>query len=67
MGTLGILPSGNAHVQDRRDEAAYIPQAGDQAAVWRIAARFRELREDDFASGFVIRRFERFGLAEVRT
>ena len=49
------------------DEAAYIPQLGDQAAAWTIASRFRELRDDDFAGGFVIRRFERFSSAEVRT
>jgi hypothetical protein len=49
------------------DGAAYIPELGDQAAAWRIAARFRELRDDDFAGGFVIRRFERFSSAEVRT
>ena len=64
----GNLPSGNAHAfRIGGTRPPQVPQAGDQAAVWRIAARFRELREDDFASGFVIRRFERFGLAEVRT
>jgi hypothetical protein len=67
VGTWEILPSWHAHVQDRRDEAAYIPRPGDQAAAWRIAAGFRELREDDFAGGFVIRRLKPFGSAEVRT
>ncbi len=43
------------------------PSPGDQAAAWRIAAGFRELREDDFAGGFVIRRLKPFGSAEVRT
>jgi hypothetical protein len=49
------------------DEAAYIPELGDQAAAWTIAARFRELRDDDFTGGFVVRRFEQFASAEVRT
>jgi hypothetical protein len=49
------------------DEAAYIPELSDQAAAWTIAARFRELRDDDFTGGFVIRRFERLVSAEVRT
>lgn len=49
------------------DEAAYIPELGDQAAAWAIAARFRGLRDDDFTGGFVVRRFERLASAEVRT
>lgn len=49
------------------DQAAYIPELGDQATAWRIAARFRELREEEFTGGFVVRRFERFTSAEVRT
>jgi ATP-grasp domain, R2K clade family 3 len=49
------------------DEATYIPDLSDQAAAWTIAARFRELRDDDFTGGFVIRRFERLVSAEVRT
>jgi hypothetical protein len=48
-------------------QAAYIPQTSDQAAAWRIAARFRELRDDDFTGGFVIRRYEQFNTDEVRT
>ncbi|MFF5181886.1 ATP-grasp domain-containing protein [Micromonospora sp. NPDC000316] len=49
------------------DEAAFIPDLEDGAAAWRVASRFRELREDDFAGGFVLRRFEQFASAEVRT
>ena len=33
----------------------------------RVASRFRELRDDDFTGGFVLRRFEHFTSAEVRT
>jgi hypothetical protein len=46
------------------DEAAYIP---DRAAVRRVAERFLELRDDAFAGGFVLRRFEEFTGAEART
>jgi len=49
------------------DEAAFIPDLADQAAAWRVASRLRELREDEFAGGFVLRRFEDFASAEVRT
>jgi hypothetical protein len=48
-------------------EAAYIPDAADHATAWKIAARFRELREDEFTGGFVLRRFEKFTSAEART
>lgn len=48
-------------------EAAYIPELADTAAAWTVASRFRELRDDDFTGGFVLRRFEPFGAAEVRT
>ncbi|WP_245714600.1 ATP-grasp domain-containing protein [Micromonospora inyonensis] len=48
-------------------EAAFIPDLDDPEAAWAVARRFRELREDDFVGGFVLRRFERFTSAEVRT
>ncbi|WP_211240809.1 ATP-grasp domain-containing protein [Hamadaea tsunoensis] len=48
-------------------EAMYIPDTGDEAAAWRVASRFRALREDEFAGGFVLRAFENFASAEVRT
>jgi hypothetical protein len=41
-------------------EAAYIPDVADSAAAWKVAARFRELRDEEFTGGFVLRRFERF-------
>ncbi|MEV4759710.1 ATP-grasp domain-containing protein [Micromonospora sp. NPDC049559] len=48
-------------------EAAYVPDVADRDGAWRIARRFLELREDDFTGGLVLRRFERFTSAEVRT
>ena len=48
-------------------EAAYIPDVADHAAAWKVAARFRQLREDEFTGGFVLRRFEKFTSAEART
>ncbi|MBP2337173.1 hypothetical protein JOF41_003351 [Saccharothrix coeruleofusca] len=48
-------------------EAAFIPELGDGDAAWAVARRFRELRDEDMVGGFVLRRFERFVSAEVRT
>ncbi|MFD8244531.1 ATP-grasp domain-containing protein [Nocardia sp. NPDC059691] len=48
-------------------EAAFIPDAADPDAAWRVASRFRELRGEDLTGGFVLRRFEHFRSAEVRT
>ncbi|GAB2766926.1 ATP-grasp domain-containing protein [Amycolatopsis magusensis] len=48
-------------------EAAYIPEVADFEAAWAVASRFRELRDADFAGGFVVRRFEDFASAEART
>ncbi|MGC4890548.1 ATP-grasp domain-containing protein [Micromonospora sp. DT227] len=48
-------------------EATFIPDLEDGAAAWHVARRFLELRDDDFVGGFVLRRFERFTSAEVRT
>jgi hypothetical protein len=48
-------------------EAAFIPDTADTATAWAVASRFRELRDEDFTGGFVLRRFERFVSAEART
>jgi hypothetical protein len=48
-------------------EAAYIPDLSDAAAAWSVAQRFAYLRGDDLTDGFVLRRFEPFTGAEVRT
>ncbi|GIF13647.1 ATP-grasp domain-containing protein [Actinoplanes teichomyceticus] len=48
-------------------EAAYLPDVADHEHAWRVASRFRQLRDDEFTGGFVLRRFERFTGAEART
>ncbi|MEV4500295.1 ATP-grasp domain-containing protein, partial [Micromonospora arborensis] len=48
-------------------EAAFIPDLTDPTTAWQVAARFLELRADDFTGGFVLRAFEHFTTAEVRT
>lgn len=48
-------------------EAAFIPDLSDSTAAWQIAIRFLALRADDFTGGFVLRAFEHFTSAEVRT
>ncbi|BCY10238.1 ATP-grasp domain-containing protein [Actinoplanes sp. L3-i22] len=48
-------------------EAAYIESVSDLKNAWKIATRFRELRDDEFTGGFVLRRFEQLTGAEVRT
>jgi hypothetical protein len=48
-------------------EAAFIPDLADTTAAWAVASRFRQLRDGDFTGGFVLRRFEQFTGAEVRT
>ncbi|WP_162788847.1 ATP-grasp domain-containing protein [Amycolatopsis albispora] len=70
----GELGSGPAVLRDYTKslkhhwhEAAFIPDVADTAAAWSVASRFLELRGSDFAGGFVLRRFERFVSAEVRT
>ncbi|MEH1130893.1 ATP-grasp domain-containing protein [Micromonospora sp. CPCC 206061] len=49
------------------DEAAFIADLADAGRAWQVASRFVELREDALAGGFVLRRFEPFIGAEVRT
>jgi hypothetical protein len=49
------------------DQAAFIPDLADTDAAWQVATRFRELREEEFTGGFVLRRFERLTTAEART
>jgi hypothetical protein len=48
-------------------EAAYIPDLADGAAAWQVAQRMRELRGEELTGGYVLRRFETFTGAEVRT
>lgn len=49
------------------DTAVFIPDVADLDGARQIATRFREIRDDDFTGGFVVRRFERYVSAEVRT
>lgn len=49
------------------DEAVFIPDVSDRAQARSVAARLRELRDDDFTGGFVVRRFEEYVSTEVRT
>lgn len=48
-------------------EAAFVPEVADADGAWAVATRFSELREEAFCGGFVLRRFERFVGAELRT
>lgn len=48
-------------------EAAFIPELSDADSAWAVASRFRELRAEDMAGGFVLREFETFTSSEVRT
>jgi hypothetical protein len=49
------------------DEAAYVPDVADTDRAWKVACRFRELRDDEFSGGYVLRRFEDLTGSEVRT
>jgi hypothetical protein len=49
------------------DTAMYVPDLADSNAAWRVASRFRALREDEFTGGFVLRRFEPLTSSEART
>ncbi|WP_245546138.1 ATP-grasp domain-containing protein [Nocardia higoensis] len=73
-GALRELGSGPAVLRDYTKsmkhywhEAAFIPDVDDAERAWRVASRFLELRGDDLTGGFVVRRFEQFVSAEVRT
>lgn len=70
----GELGSGPAVLRDYTKsmkhywhEAAFIPDVADATAAWSVASRFLELRDSDFAGGFVVREFENFVSREVRT
>ncbi|MEV6560487.1 ATP-grasp domain-containing protein [Nocardia sp. NPDC051756] len=49
------------------NEAVFIPELDDSDTAWRVALRFLELRGSDLTGGFVLRRFEHFRSAEIRT
>ncbi|WP_367128435.1 ATP-grasp domain-containing protein [Saccharothrix sp. HUAS TT1] len=62
-----VLRDFTKSVKHHWHEAAYIPDLADADASWAVARRFTELRDDDATGGFVLRRFEPFTSAEVRT
>ncbi|GGN71885.1 hypothetical protein GCM10010112_39560 [Actinoplanes lobatus] len=66
-GGPAVLRDWTKSMKHHWDEAAFLPDVADETAAWRVASRLRELRGDDFAGGFVVRRFESFTGAEVRT
>ncbi|MFC7280161.1 ATP-grasp domain-containing protein [Paractinoplanes rhizophilus] len=63
----GVLRDYTKSMKHHWDEAVYIPDLTNGPAAWSVAERLHELRGDDFAGGFVVRRFEQFTGAEVRT
>jgi len=74
VDALGRLGSGAAVLKDYSksekaywDEAMFIPDVGDIDAARAVAERFRELRDDAFDGGFVVRRFEQYEPGECRT
>ena len=62
-----VVPDYTRPMKHYWNEAAFIPDLGDATAAWQVASRFRQLRDDDFAGGFVLRHFKHFTSAEVRT
>jgi hypothetical protein len=42
-------------MKHRWHEAAYIPETADFAAAWKVASRFRELRDDEFTADLALR------------
>ncbi|MGN9768236.1 ATP-grasp domain-containing protein [Micromonospora sp. SD12] len=66
-GGAAVLRDFTKSMKHHWHEAAFIPDLDDGQAAWRVASRFVELRGDDLVGGLVLRRFERFTGAEVRT
>lgn len=48
-------------------EAVFVPDVADRDGLRRVAERFLEIRDDAFTGGLVLRRFEHYLSAEVRT
>ncbi|MBM7814653.1 ATP-grasp domain-containing protein [Saccharothrix algeriensis] len=62
-----VLRDHTKSLKHRWHEAMFVPDLADADAAWAVARRFRELRGEDLVGGFVLRRFETFVSAEVRT
>jgi hypothetical protein len=63
----GVLRDYTKSMKHYWHEAVFVPDLTDAAAAWAVASRLRELRDDEFSGGFVLRRFELFDGGEVRT
>ena len=66
-GGAAVLRDYTTSMKHYWHEAAYIPDVSSPDRAWAVASRFRQLREDDFTGGFVLRAFEHFTPGEVRT
>jgi hypothetical protein len=66
-GAAAVLRDYTKSMKHYWHEAAYIPDVSSPDRAWAVASRFRELREEDFTGGFVLRAFEEFSPGEVRT
>lgn len=66
-GTSAVLRDYVKSAKHDWEDACYIPNVHDHANAQKIAARFRELRGDDFVGGYVLRHFEHFVTPEIRT
>lgn len=62
-----VLRDYTKSIKHRWHEAMFVPDLDDATAAWQVASRFRELRGEDMTGGFVLRRFETFVSAEIRT
>lgn len=66
-GGPGVLRDWVKSAKHAWDTAAFVPDLADGERAWAVATRLREVRDDAFTGGFVIRRFEQFVGAEART
>jgi hypothetical protein len=64
---LAILRDFTKSMKHYWHEACFVPNVHDPVGLRRVAGRFRELRDDDFTGGYVLRAFETFTSPEVRT
>jgi ATP-grasp domain-containing protein len=67
IGSTGRSSSELPSMKHYWHEAVYIPDLADAPKAWSVAQRMVELRGDDLAGGFVVRRYEAFTGAEART
>jgi hypothetical protein len=63
----GVLRDFAKSMKHHWHEACYVPDVHDAGGLRRVASRLRELRDDDFTGGYVLRAFEPFASPEVRS